>query len=77
MNNTEKALFYLIQTGLGFTPDGVFPKDVDWMRLFDLSEEQGVTAIALDGFQGFQVSGGFKSSTRVPKVPMVWGCHAN
>lgn len=59
MNITQKTLLYLVNVGLepsegkksldwfGVVQDAL--KGEEWMELFDLSERQGISAIALDG----------------------------
>lgn len=53
MQNTEKALLYLIAVGLGKTDFDLadFPCQLDYVKLYRLSVEQGVNAVAVDGLQ--------------------------
>ena len=49
MTPTDKAILLLIKSALGGKVDSL-PSDVDWPLLFDMSEQQGVNGLAVDGF---------------------------
>ena len=49
--STQKVLFQLVQLGLGIENKDIISDKVDWMLLFDVSEQQGVAGICVDGFQ--------------------------
>lgn len=51
MTNTDKALLALVSAGIGHGTLQQIPKNVDWVRLFELSEKHGMSAICVDGFQ--------------------------
>ena len=51
-SSVHNALLQLVACGLGHRPSGTLPvlSALEWNKLFDLSEQQGVNAIAVDGF---------------------------
>lgn len=52
MQDTEKALLELVSIGLGKKKNiASFPYQVDWPKLYKLSYEHGVSAVAVDGLQ--------------------------
>lgn len=55
--DTKETLNKLIQLGLGSINDFNLPKDANWNELIDISLEQGVCAIAFDGFHKLSIEG--------------------
>ena len=51
MKVEQEVLFKLIRIALGNESCGSLPLSVDWKKVIDLSFEQGVAAIAVDGLQ--------------------------
>ena len=51
MTVEQEVLFKLIRIALGNESCGSLPLSVDWKKVIDLSFEQGVAAIAVDGLQ--------------------------
>ena len=51
MNHTSSSetLFSLLRAALGNEAVGALPSDIDWQEVIDLSFDQGVAAIAVDG----------------------------
>ena len=50
MNISSHTLFSLLRAALVNEAVGALPSDIDWQEVIDLSFEQGVAAIAVDGF---------------------------
>ena len=44
-------LLKLVRIALGLKDDAIFPSDVDWKEVMELSVEQGLAALASDGLQ--------------------------
>lgn len=51
MNKSANILFRLLRAALGEETEVSLPDDVDWNEVIDLSFDQGVAAIAVDGLQ--------------------------
>ena len=53
MNHTSSSetLLMLLRAALGNEAVGALPSDIDWQEVIDLSFDQGVAAIAVDGLQ--------------------------
>lgn len=51
MNKSANILFRLLRAALGDETEVSMPDDVDWNEVIDLSFNQGVAAIAVDGLQ--------------------------
>lgn len=51
MNKSANTLFQLLRLALGNKEECNLPSDIDWKSLIDLSFDQGVAAIAVDGLQ--------------------------
>ena len=49
MNSSSHTLFSLLRAALGNEAVGALPSDIDWQEVIDLSFDQGVAAIAVDG----------------------------
>ncbi|MCQ2075278.1 MAG: hypothetical protein MJY77_08905 [Bacteroidaceae bacterium] len=47
--SSSQTLFSLLRAALGNEAVGALPSDIDWQEVIDLSFEQGVAAIAVDG----------------------------
>lgn len=54
MNTNQEALLELIRAGIGGT-NVVLPDSVDWTTIQTLAEQQGVSAVVLDGIEGCHV----------------------
>lgn len=52
-NNTIESFFALIRLGIGHR-GGDFPNDVDWSAIETLAEQQGLSAIIVDGIEKIQ-----------------------
>ena len=50
MDSSSQTLFSLLRAALGNEAVGALPSDIDWKEVIDLSFDQGVAAIAVDGF---------------------------
>ena len=51
IDSSANTLFQLLRAALGNEAAvGVLPSDIDWREVIDLSFEQGVAAVAVDGF---------------------------
>lgn len=70
MTNTDKALLSLVSAGIEHDTELQIPKDVDWERLFELSEKHGVSAICVDGLQYVVSRIEYANSTRVPPLSL-------
>ena len=55
LSKEEEGLIQLLRVVVGKSKRSVLPKDIDWRRLFDLSESHGVNAVALDGLEKYGV----------------------
>ena len=51
MTDSAKILFQLLRAALGGETEISLPNDVDWNEVIDISFDQGVAAIAVDGLQ--------------------------
>ena len=51
MDSSTNTLFHLLRSALGTQSAEGLPANVDWREVIDLSFEQGVAAIAVDGLQ--------------------------
>ena len=49
MDSSSQTLFSLLRAALGNEAVGALPSDIDWQEVIDLSFDQGVAAIAVDG----------------------------
>lgn len=49
LTKEEEGLLQLLKVAIGESKRSALPKDIDWHKLFDLSERHGVNAIAIDG----------------------------
>ncbi len=50
MNNSSSSiLLHLLRAALGNEAVGALPSDIDWQEVIDLSFEQGVAALSVDG----------------------------
>ena len=49
MDSSSHTLFSLLRAALGNEAVGALPSDIDWQEVIDLSFDQGVAAIAVDG----------------------------
>ena len=50
-DSSSTILFHLLRAALGNEAVGALPSDIDWKEVIDLSFEQVVAAIAVDGLQ--------------------------
>ena len=48
-DSSSTILFHLLRAALGNEAVGALPSDIDWQEVIDLSFDQGVAAIAVDG----------------------------
>lgn len=55
LSKEEEGLIQLLRVVVGKSKRSVLPKDIDWRRLFDLSESHGVNAVAIDGLEKYGV----------------------
>lgn len=51
MFSSATTLFQLLRSALGRQSAETLSTDIDWQKLIDLSYDQGVAAIAVDGLQ--------------------------
>ena len=51
IDSSTNTLFQLLRSALGAQSAEGLPADVDWQKVIDLSFNQGVAAIAVDGLQ--------------------------
>ncbi len=51
MANSRDILLKLVRLAMSWENDYILPEDVDWAEVLDLSSEQGVVAIMLDGYE--------------------------
>ena len=65
VNNSSEVLFKLLRIALGKECDYSLPLSVNWKEVIDLSFEQGVAAIVVDGLQKIY---DFVESSRVQEV---------
>lgn len=49
-NSIESAFFTLVRLGIG-NASGSLPESIDWQELKDLAEQQGLSAVVLDGIE--------------------------
>ena len=49
MNSSSETLFSLLRAALGNEAVGALPSDIDWQEVIDLSFDQGVAAMLVDG----------------------------
>ncbi len=50
MENSRYVLLKLVRMAMGWEYDFALPPDVDWSEVVRMSQEQGVTAILIDGY---------------------------
>lgn len=50
MTNSRDILLKLVRVAMSWEGDYTLPKDIDWTEVLHLADEQGVTPIALDGY---------------------------
>ena len=50
MANSRDILLKLVRLAMGWESDYTLPEDIDWQEVLEMASEQGVEAIALDGF---------------------------
>lgn len=50
MANSREVLLKLVRTAMGWETDFSLPDDVNWPEVLQMSYEQGVSAIAIDGY---------------------------
>lgn len=50
MANSRKILLKLVRLAMGWEEDCTLPKVINWQEVLDMASEQGVEAIALDGY---------------------------
>ena len=51
MSDSRQVLLKLVRMAMGWESDLVLPLDINWSEVMDLSYEQGVAAIVLDGYE--------------------------
>ena len=56
LTDTQEYLFSLLRIALGNTPMVSLPDSIDWKEMIDLSFDQGVAAILVDGLQKTEVN---------------------
>ena len=49
--NIQETFLQLVRLGVETSKDAIIPKDIDWMQLKALAEEQGISSIVLDGIE--------------------------
>ena len=69
VDSSANILFRLLRAALGSETEVSLPDDVDWNEVIDLSFEQGVAAIAVDGLQKFyEANPGLELALDKPKL---------
>lgn len=69
VNNKREILLKLVCLAMGWGSDISLPEDIDWQTILDCALEQGVEAIALDGFDAyFSNNPGIPSPLKNPKT---------
>ncbi len=53
MDKSRDVVLKLIRLAMGWEEDYILPKDIVWGEALSIAEEQGVTAIALDGYEAY------------------------
>ena len=48
-SNLHESFLQLIRLGIGTSKDAKIPKDADWKAVKTLADEQGLSAVILDG----------------------------
>lgn len=51
MANSREILLKLVRLAMGWESDYTLPEDINWDEVIDMSSEQGITAIILDGYE--------------------------
>lgn len=51
MANSREALLKLVRIAMGWDSDFSLPQDIDWKEVLKMAAEQGVEAIAIDGYE--------------------------
>lgn len=71
--STYDILYKLLCVGLGIKETYTLPGDIDWTEVYNLSERQDVSAIAIDGLQNPDEGLVHKAKfgRRVSEIPMV------
>lgn len=67
----KEEFFQLVRLGIGTSKDVKLPDDIDWLQLKAHADEQGLTALVLDGldrFQEFQDSSTSEATKQSAKV---------
>ena len=54
MANSREVLLKLVRAAMGWESDYTLPPDIDWKEVLTLATEQGVEAIAIDGYQALK-----------------------
>jgi hypothetical protein len=53
VNKNGDILLKLVRMAMGWESDFSLPEDIDWRRVFEHAQEQGVNAIVLDGLEKY------------------------
>lgn len=68
MEKSREILLKLVRLAMGWERDFHLPGDVNWKEVLDISSEQGVSAIILDGYEVFLKNNpGVKSFLSLPE----------
>lgn len=54
MSDSREVLLKLVRAAMGWKCDFTLPPDIDWKSVLTMATEQGVEAIALDGYQSIK-----------------------
>lgn len=65
LSKEEQGLIHLLQVAIGTSEKTMLPVEMDWQRLFDISESHGVNAVVVDGIGKLDLDSiGLKDVTR-------------
>ena len=77
MTNTNRSdlhepFLQLIRLGIGTSKDVIIPKDIDWKQLKCLADEQGLSAVILDGIDKLNTNLSNSTNTLPLQMKLEW-----
>ena len=71
LTTTQVFLLQLVRLGIGTSNDTKISNDIDWVQLKNLADEQGLTAVVLDGITSLSSLSSVQGPPRIEKLQWI------
>ena len=71
--NSQETFLSLVKLGIGTSNEAIIPNEVDWVKIKALADEQGLTALVLDGLGKVEGEGQTTIGSAIPiQMKLEW-----